>query len=98
MQTHSFHTTRIIAAQRLFDWLLVDMEHTPVDLSTASMIFAAIADVSGGTCTPLARVAHNTMYQIKQALDAGAQGIIVRMFNTAQEAAAVVGFARSPPV
>lgn len=98
MQTHSYHTIRIVAAQRLFDWLLVDIEHTPVDLSTASMICAAIADVSEGTCTPLVRVAHNTMYQIKQALDAGAQGIIVPMINTAHEAAEVVRFSRYPPM
>src|SRR5690242_15252456 len=83
MHGHSYHITRIVAAQGKFDWLLVDMEHTPVDLSTASMIFSAIADVSGGNCTPLARVAHGTMYQIKQALDAGAQGVIVPMVNTA---------------
>jgi 4-hydroxy-2-oxoheptanedioate aldolase len=98
LQTHSFHVARIIAAQGLFDWLLVDMEHTPVDLSTASMIFATIADVSGGQCTPLARVAHGTMDQIKQALDAGAQGVIVPMINTAEDAANAVRFARYPPL
>ena len=97
LQTHSFHTARIIAAQGLLDWLLVDMEHTPVDLSTASMIFATIADVSAGACTPLARVAHGTMDQIKQALDAGAQGVIVPMINTAEDAANAVRFARYPP-
>lgn len=98
LQSHSFHTARIIASQGLFDWLLVDMEHTPVDLSTASMIFSAIADISAGTCTPLARVAHSTMYQIKQALDAGAQGVIVPMINTAEEAVNAVRFARYPPL
>lgn len=97
MHAHSFHVTRIVAAQGLFDWLLVDMEHTPVDLSTASMILSAVADVSGGMCTPLARVAHGTMFQIKQALDAGAQGVIVPMVNTAQDAQDVVRFARYPP-
>jgi 4-hydroxy-2-oxoheptanedioate aldolase len=97
LQTHSYHTARIVAAQNIFRWLLVDMEHTPVDLSTASMMFSAIADVSVGQCTPLARVAHGTMYQIKQTLDAGAQGIIVPMVNTAQDAVDVVRFARYPP-
>jgi 4-hydroxy-2-oxoheptanedioate aldolase len=98
MHGHSIHITRIVAAQGRFDWLLVDMEHTPVDLSTASIIFSAIADVSGGNCTPLARVAHGTMFQIKQALDAGAQGVIVPMVNTAEDAANVVRFARYPPI
>ncbi|MDA0245333.1 MAG: aldolase/citrate lyase family protein [Chloroflexi bacterium] len=98
LQSHSFHTARIISAQGLLDWLLVDMEHTPVDLSTASTILATIADVSGGRCTPLARVAANTMYHIKQALDAGAQGVIVPMINTAAEAALAVRFALYPPL
>ena len=74
LQTHSVNIARIIAAQGLFDWLLLDMEHTPVDASTAATTLAAIADVSGGSCTPLVRVAHGSMYQIKQALDSGRAG------------------------
>ena len=97
LQTHHFHTARIIAAQGLFDWLLVDMEHTPVDLSTTSQIMAAIADVSAGSCTPLVRVAAGTMDQIKQALDAGAQGVVVPMIETAEDAARAVDYARYPP-
>ena len=98
LQTHSVNIARIIAAQGLFDWLLLDMEHTPVDASTAATTLAAIADVSGGSCTPLVRVAHGSMDQIKQALDSGAQGIIVPVINTAQEAADAVRFARYPPL
>jgi 2-keto-3-deoxy-L-rhamnonate aldolase RhmA len=98
LHTHSFHIARILAAQGLFDWLLVDIEHTPVDLSTASTLFATIADISGGQCTPLARVADGSMVQIRQALDAGAQGVIVPMVNTAEDAARVVRFARYPPL
>ncbi|MEO8396406.1 MAG: aldolase/citrate lyase family protein [Chloroflexota bacterium] len=98
LQTHSIQIARIIAAQGLFDWLLMDMEHTPLDLSTTASALAAIADVSAGSCTPMVRVAHGTMYQIKQALDSGAQGIVVPMINTAQEAADVVRFARYPPL
>ncbi len=98
LHTHSFHIARILAAQGLFDWLLVDMEHTPVDLSTAATLFATIADISAGQCTPLARVADGSMVQIRQALDAGAQGIIVPMVNTAEDAARVVRFARYPPL
>lgn len=97
MQLHSFHMSRILAAQGLFDWLMLDMEHTPVDLSTASMIFAAVADVSGGQCTPLVRVASGTIDRIKQGLDAGAQGVLVPMINTAEDARAAVRYARYPP-
>ncbi|HVU13211.1 MAG TPA: aldolase/citrate lyase family protein [Phototrophicaceae bacterium] len=97
LQSGSVNIARIIAAQGWFDWLLVDMEHSPVDLSTTALMLGAIADISAGQCTPLARVPHRTMYHIKQALDAGAQGIIVPMVSTAEEAAEVVRFARYPP-
>jgi 2-keto-3-deoxy-L-rhamnonate aldolase RhmA len=46
-QAHRFHTARIIAANGIVDWIAVD-------LSTAASIFAAVADVSGGACTPSA--------------------------------------------
>lgn len=98
LHSHSFHIARIVAANGIVDWLLVDLEHTPVDLSTASMIFGAVADVSAGACTPLARVAEGAATQIKHALDAGAQGVIVPMVNTAQDAANAVRFSRYPPL
>lgn len=97
MHSHSVHLARIIAAQGLFDWLLVDMEHSPIDLYTASLMLSGIADISGGICTPLARIADGTIHHIKQALDAGAQGIIVPMVNTADDALNVVRYTRYPP-
>jgi len=97
LHSHHFHIARILAAQGLLDWLLVDMEHSPVDLAMSSMILATIADVSAGQCTPLARVAAGTIDKIKQALDAGAQGVIVPMINKASEAVDVVRFAKYPP-
>jgi 4-hydroxy-2-oxoheptanedioate aldolase len=77
--------------------MLVDFEHTPVDYATASIIFATVSDISGGAITPFARVTVGSPEQIKQALDCGAQGIIAPMINTAQEAEAVVRYARFPP-
>ncbi len=98
LQSHHFHIARILAAQGDLDWLLVDLEHTPVDLGLASTILATIADVSAGQCTPLARVAAGSIDQIKQALDAGAQGLIVPMVNTAAQTAEVIRYARYPPL
>jgi len=98
LQTHSVPVARAVAAQGLFDWLLLDMEHTPVDLSTAAQVLGAIGDLTGGWCTPLARVAGNTPELIKQALDAGAQGVVVPMVSTAADAAAAVRRARFPPL
>lgn len=81
-------------AQLGFDYLTVDMEHQPIDLETASQMFAAIA---GAGCTALARIPWNTPENIKRVLDCGAHGIVVPMVNTADEARAAVAAAKYPP-
>ncbi len=78
-----------------FPWLTVDMEHSPIDWSTAGMLFGAIADAG---CTPLARVPRGDHDHIKRVLDAGAHGIIVPMVNTLEEAKIAVAAAKYPPV
>ena len=89
----------ILAARFLaragFAWLTVDIEHSLVDWETASHMFAAIADAG---CTALARVPANRHDHIKRALDNGAQGIVVPMVNSRDEAIAAVRAAKYPPV
>jgi 2-keto-3-deoxy-L-rhamnonate aldolase RhmA len=97
LQLGSFQVARILAAQGCLDWLVVDLEHTPLDPTSAHQMYAAIADISQGRCTPMARLVSGSMEQIKLALDAGAQGIIVPMVNTARQAQDIVRFAYYPP-
>jgi 4-hydroxy-2-oxoheptanedioate aldolase len=97
LQLHDYQASRMLAAQGLFDWMLVDYEHTPVDRSNAARIFSAIADVSGGRVTPLARVATASVDEIKHALDAGAQGILVPMIRDAEEVRTALRHTRYPP-
>src|SRR5436190_1995444 len=78
-----------------FDWLTVEMEHTPVSWETAANSFAIIA--SNGV-VPLARVPWNTGENIKRVLDNGAFGIVVPMVNSRAEAEAVVNAARYAPL
>src|SRR5438445_313112 len=68
-----------------FDWLTVELEHTPVNFETAAQSFAVIA---GSGCVPLARVPWNTGENIKRVLDTGAYGIVVPMVNSRAEAEA----------
>lgn len=77
-----------------FEWLAVDVEHSPVDINTASHMFATIAD-SG--CVALARVPSNRHDHVKRMLDNGAHGIIVPMVNTRQEAVDAVNACLYPP-
>jgi 2-keto-3-deoxy-L-rhamnonate aldolase RhmA len=78
-----------------FDWLTVELEHTPVTFETAATSFAIIA-ASG--VVPLARVPWNTGENIKRVLDTGAWGIVVPMVNSRAEAEAAVAAARYAPL
>lgn len=84
---------RLLAASG-FDWITVELEHTPTTFETAALSYAMIA---AGGCVPLARVPINSFENIKRVLDTGAWGIIVPMVNSRAEAEAVVMASRFPP-
>src|SRR5205807_6619644 len=77
------------------DWLTVDIEHTLVDWETATHMFASIADAG---CIALARVPANRHDHIKRVLDNGAQGVVVPMVNSRNEALAAVAAMKYPPI
>ena len=87
------YATRILARMG-FDWLTLDLEHSPIDWSQAAMIFAAIADAG---CIPLARVPKGNHDYIKRVLDAGAWGIVVPMVDTVEQALIAIRAAKYPP-
>jgi 4-hydroxy-2-oxoheptanedioate aldolase len=74
-------------AQIGWDWLLVDIEHSPVGFET--MVHCFRAAQLGGTI-PMARVPWNDTVWIQRTLDAGAMGLVVPMVNSAEEARAAV--------
>ena len=78
-----------------FDWLLVDGEHSPVDLQTMIQMFQAL---SIGNTVPLARVQWNDLVQIKRVLDGGAYGVVIPWVNNREEAVQAVRACRYPPV
>jgi 4-hydroxy-2-oxoheptanedioate aldolase len=77
-----------------FDWLTVDMEHSPLSWETVAQMVGIIAHRGG---VPLVRVPLNTIENIKRALDLGAFGIVVPMVNSVAEAEAAVRAAKYPP-
>ncbi len=87
------YATRVMARIG-FDWLTLDIEHSPIDWSQAAMIFAAIADAGG---VPLARVPKGNHDYIKRVLDGGAWGIVVPMVDTVEQAKIAVAAAKYPP-
>jgi 2-keto-3-deoxy-L-rhamnonate aldolase RhmA len=87
-----------IMARCGFDWLLIDMEHSPLSAHAANdMVHATIA-ASLGTCVPVIRVPSQGVEWIKWALDSGCSAIIVPMVNNKAEVDLVVKYARYPPL
>ena len=84
-----------LMARTGFDWLTVELEHTPTTFEHAAQSFGLIA---GAGIVPLTRVPLNGVENIKRVLDTGAWGIVVPMVNSRAEAEAVVSAARYAPL
>lgn len=84
-----------ILANAGFDWLVIDIEHNPIDMSMTQTLITTIQ--SKGVAA-LVRVNENEEVVIKQVLDAGADGIIVPMVCNGREARQAVDFAKYPPI
>jgi len=83
-----------VLGQAGFDWLTVDMEHSSIGINEAQHLIRAI-QLAGSV--PLVRVSENDPTLIKRVLDCGAQGVIVPMVNSAEDARAAVAAVRYPP-
>lgn len=83
-----------IMGQAGYEWVAVDMEHGAVGAHQLPDLFRALE--LGGTL-PLARIAQGTPKDCKQALDAGAGGIIVPMIESAEQLIKVRDACRWPP-
>lgn len=77
-----------------FDFVVIDMEHAPLDLQTA---YRLIGSATALGMVPLVRVPDKTPSMIQKILDAGARGILVPHVDTVQEAVSVGQACRFPP-
>ena len=78
-----------------FEWLTIDMEHSPISIET---ILNLIGHIQGNGMQALVRVSKNEEVPIKRVLDAGADGVIVPMIKNREEAERAVGFVKYPPI
>jgi 2-dehydro-3-deoxyglucarate aldolase len=83
-----------IMGQAGYDWVAVDMEHGSISAHQLPNLFRALE--LGGTL-PLVRLAQGYPKDCKQALDAGAGGVIVPMVETATQLTDVRDACRWPP-
>ena len=77
-----------------FDWLLLDMEHSPNDLES---LLAQLQAAAPYATHPVVRVPWNDMVTMKRVLDVGAQSLLVPYVSSAEEARAAVAHTRYPP-
>jgi 4-hydroxy-2-oxoheptanedioate aldolase len=71
-----------------WEWLVVDIQHSPVDFGTVVNCFRAI---QLGGAAPMARVPWNDTVWTQRVLDAGAMGLVVPMVNSVADAEKAVG-------
>lgn len=77
-----------------YDWLLVDTQHGPMHYEKLSAMLCAI---SNGGAKSLVRVGgYNDRPGIQQALDLGADGVLIPYINTADEAREAVSCTKYP--
>lgn len=82
-----------IMATANFDWLVVDMEHSVIEIGDAQTLISAIESKG---IVPLVRVGENNPYLIKRVMDAGAYGVIVPMVNTREDTEKAVKAVKYP--
>lgn len=84
-----------IMASAGFDWLTIDLEHSVIELTMAQNL---IGHIQAAGMKALVRVGKNDEVIIKRIMDAGADGIIVPMVNSREDAEQAVRYAKYPPV
>lgn len=77
-----------------FDFLVIDMEHAPVD---APQMVDVLRGVNCTAAAYIVRLPWNDMVMVKRALDSGAQSVMMPFVQNAEEAARAVAYAKYPP-
>lgn len=78
-----------------FDWIVIDGEHGPNDITT---LLPQLQAMRGGTAEPVFRVPWNDPVIIKRALDVGARSLLIPFVQNAEEARRTVAATRYPPM
>lgn len=89
----SANATEIVAGSG-YDWLLLDMEHTSLDVS---QVADHIRASKGGTAELVVRVPWNDPIVMKRLLDTGVRSFMIPFVQSAEQARAAVAATRYPP-
>ncbi|WP_210547046.1 HpcH/HpaI aldolase/citrate lyase family protein [Rhodoferax sp. PAMC 29310] len=77
-----------------YDWAVLDMEHTPLDMMEIIYLLQAVA---GTPMVPITRVPWNDAVMVKRVLDAGVQTVMFPFVQSAEEARRAVSAAKYAP-
>ncbi|MBT8324366.1 MAG: 2,4-dihydroxyhept-2-ene-1,7-dioic acid aldolase [Winogradskyella sp.] len=78
-----------------FEWLTIDIEHSAIDFETTQNL---ISQIQANQMEALVRVSKNDEVIIKRVMDAGANGVVVPLVKSADEAKAAVSYVKYPPI
>lgn len=83
-----------VTAPSGFDWVLIDMEHSPNDYFS---VLGQLQAYAATTTTAIVRAEWNDPVMVKRLLDLGAPGLLFPMIQTVEEAEKAVASTRYPP-
>jgi 2-keto-3-deoxy-L-rhamnonate aldolase RhmA len=83
-----------IFGQAGFDFIVVDMEHSPISISALQNMLVALRSTES---TVIVRAPGNDAIVVKQILDIGAEGVIVPDVSSREQCERAVGSARYAP-
>jgi len=83
-----------ILGQAGYDWVAVDLEHGSIGIQQLPDLFRSL---ELGDTLPLVRLAEGSVKDCKQALDAGAGGVIVPMIENAEQLEGIRNSCNWPP-
>ena len=89
-------TVAEIAADLGYDFVLIDLEHTPIGLETLEDLIRTVESAPGET-EAVVRVPWNDHVWIKRVLDLGPAGLMIPMIESAGEARDAVEAMQYPP-
>ncbi|TPQ26360.1 MULTISPECIES: aldolase/citrate lyase family protein [Cupriavidus] len=93
----SHYTVEILAGAG-FDWIMLDTEHAPNEVSMVLQQLQAVAADPHRNTSAVVRPAWNDHVLIKRFLDIGAETLLIPYVQSREEAAAAVRSVRYPPL
>ncbi|MFK7733883.1 MAG: HpcH/HpaI aldolase/citrate lyase family protein [Pseudomonadales bacterium] len=96
-------STSVVAIEILadcdFDWLFIDAETLPLSMDDVQSLLRALPNrTDNGAPAALVRLNTDNEADIRQVLDIGADGVIIPLVKTAEQARRIVAAAKYPPL